>query len=129
MSVPFLSPGQTDAAVPRMKRLLVHELVELGMKSIAQEIAIDSKTYGPPAEHGVRKFQAAKHLVVDGRVGKDTWAALGVHDHVAGKPERHLAQVVHEGRVIVAPGANTPGNPIQAMTLDFVARMAAHIGT
>lgn len=111
-----------------MKRALVHELLALHMKSTAQGIAIDSKTYGPPAEHGVRKLQEARHIHVDGCVGKDTWAALGVHEPVVGAPERHLAQVVHEGRVIVAAGANLPGNPIQPMTLDFVARMAAHLG-
>src|SRR3982751_5376010 len=120
MAVPFLSSGQTNDAVPRKKQALLRELLALHLDSVAQGIAVDSKTYGPPAENGVRKLQAAKHLHVDGCVGKDTWAALGVVEPVAGGPERHLSQVMHEGRVIVAPGANLPGNPIQPETLDFI---------
>jgi murein L,D-transpeptidase YcbB/YkuD len=82
MTVPFLSPGQTDDAVPRMKKLLVPELVALNLNALAQKIAVESKTYGPTAVEGVKKFQAAKHLDVDGFVGKDTWGALGVDEPV-----------------------------------------------
>jgi peptidoglycan hydrolase-like protein with peptidoglycan-binding domain len=32
------------------------------------------------------------------------------------------------GSVVIAPGANKPGQPIQAMTLDYVRRMSALIG-
>ena len=78
MSVPFLSPGQTNDAVPRMKKALVHELVALGLNQVAQVINVDSKTYGLTAVNGVKKFQEAKKLEVDGCVGKDTWGALGV---------------------------------------------------
>jgi putative peptidoglycan binding protein len=111
-----------------MKRALVRELHALGVDSVAELIAVDSKTYGPSAENGVRKLQKAKHLDVDGFVGKDTWAALGVHEPVTGGPQRHLAQVMHDGQVIVAAGANLPGNPISEMTLDFIKRMAAQLG-
>ena len=86
MSVPFLSPGQTDPAVSRMKKALVPELVKLGHTALAQKIDIDSTTYGPTAESGVRKFQEAKKLDIDGFVGKDTWGALGVHEPVVGGP-------------------------------------------
>jgi len=128
MSVPFLSPGQTDEAVPRLKKLLVHELLALGLTSIAHNVNVESTTYGPTAVHGVREFQAAKKLHVDGFVGKDTWGALGVHEPVVGDAQVHPAEDADAGNVIVAAGANLPGQPIQAMTLEFVARMAAELG-
>lgn len=129
MAVPFLSPGQTNAAVPRMKKLLVHELLALGLHAIAQNIAIKTHTYGPPAVQGVREFQRAKHLHVDGFVGKDTWGALGVHEPVTNPtPKVHPDEGHHGGQVIVLAGANSPGRPITAMTLNYVAKMAHHIG-
>ena len=128
MSVPFLSPGQTHEAVPRMKKALVPELVALGLTPIAQKITVNSTTYGPTSVHGVRVFQEAKGLEVDGKVGKDTWLALGVNEPVVGGALHLAAEALHGGQVIVAPGANLPGQPIQAMTLTYIARMAASIG-
>lgn len=129
MSVPFLSPGQTDDAVPRMKKALVPELLALGLMPAAQKINVSSTTYGPTAVNGVRKFQKAKKLHVDGFVGKDTWGALGVHEPVVeSAPVVHPAEMLHDGQVIIAPGANLPGQPVQAMTLKYIARMAASIG-
>ena len=129
MSVPFLSPGQTDDAVPRLKKALVPELLALGHTALAQKINVESTTYGPTAVHGVRKFQEAKKLKVDGFVGEDTWGALGVHEPVVGSAEVvHPAEKLHDGQVIIAPGANLPGQPIQAMTLEYIARVAASIG-
>jgi hypothetical protein len=128
VSVPFLNPGQTDPAVPRLKKLLVPELLALGLTPIAQKIDTESTTYGPTAVHGVEKFQKAKKLQVDGRVGKDTWGALGVHEPVVGGSVVNAAEVVSGGKVVVAAGANLPGKPIQAITLDYVAHMAASLG-
>lgn len=129
MTVPFLSPGQTDEAVPRLKKLLVPELLKLGLTPVAQKINIKSTTYGPTAVHGVRTFQEAKKLKIDGCVGKHTWGALGVKEPVVGSPQVVVpAELLHEGQVVVAPGANFPGQPIQAMTLEFIAQMAATIG-
>jgi hypothetical protein len=128
MAVPFLSPGQTDDAVPRMKRRLVRQLLALGLDAIAHKIAVRSKTYGPTAVEGVKKFQRAKRLHVDGFVGKDTWGALGVHEPVTGGPVLHPDEKHHGGKVVVVAGANKPGRPISDMTLNFVARMANHIG-
>jgi hypothetical protein len=129
VSVPFLNPGQTDPAVPRLKKLLVPELLALGLTPIAQKINIESTTYGPTAVHGVRKFQEAKNLQVDGRVGKDTWGALGVHEPIVGGVSVvQPVEVVNGGHVIIAPGANLPGKPIQAITLDYVTHMAASLG-
>src|SRR5947207_1759941 len=115
MSVPILRPGDTDDAVPRMKRVLVRELLKLGLRPVAERVVLDSKTYGLAAVNAVEKFQARKHLRVDGVVGEDTWRALGIEEAV----------VEPAGRVIVAPGANKPGQPISPMTLEYVERMAA----
>jgi len=115
MSVPILRPGDKDDAVPRMKRVLVRELLKLGLRPVAERVVLDSKTYGLAAVNAVEKFQARKHLRVDGVVGEDTWRALGIDEPV----------VEPAGRVIVAPGANKPGQPISSMTLEYVERMAA----
>lgn len=129
MSVPFLSPGQTDDGVPRLKKLLIPELLALGLTPLAQKINVKSTTYGPTAVQGVRKFQEAKNLKVDGCVGKFTWGALGVNEPVIGSPQVVIpAEAAHDGQVIIAPGANLPGQPIQAMTLAYIAQMAATIG-
>jgi hypothetical protein len=128
MSVPFLSPGQTDDGVPRLKKLLVPQLLTLGLTPFAQKINVESTTYGPTAVAGVRKFQEAKKLQVDGCVGKNTWAALGVNEPVVGGPKPAKAEEVAGGQVIIAPGANLPGQSIEAMTLEYITRMAASIG-
>src|SRR5919201_2399926 len=117
MSVPILRPGDTNDAVPRMKRALVRELLKLGLDPIAQKVVLPSKTYGSATVNAVEKLQAKKHLQVDGVVGKDTWRALGVDEPV----------IEDVGRVIIAPGANLPGKPIQPLTLKYVERMAAFI--
>jgi Putative peptidoglycan binding domain len=129
MAVPFLSPGDTNKAVPRMKKRLVRELLALGLDSITHDIAVRSTTYGPAAVEGVRKLQRAKHIHVDGFVGKDTWGALGVHEPVT-NPTPHLnpGESFLGGEVIVEPGANKPGQPISQMTLTYVAKMAEQIG-
>jgi len=116
MSVPILRPGDTNDAVPRMKRALVQELLKLGLQPTAEGVLV-SKTYGSAAVNAVEKLQAQKHLHVDGVVDRDTWRALGVDEPV----------IEDVGRVIVAPGSNLPGKPIEPMTLKYVERMAAFI--
>jgi Putative peptidoglycan binding domain len=115
MSVPILRPGDTNDAVSRMKQALVPELLKLGLESFAERIVLDSRTYGAAAVKAVEKFQAGRHLRVDGVVGPDTWRALGIDEPV----------IEDTGRVIIAPGANKPGQPIQPMTLKYVEQMAA----
>jgi murein L,D-transpeptidase YcbB/YkuD len=95
MSVPVLRPGDTDDAVPRMKRVLVRELLKLGLRPVAERVVVDSKTYGTAAVNAVEKFQARRHLRVDGVVGEDTWRALGIADPV----------IEGVGRVIIFPNA------------------------
>lgn len=117
MSVPILRPGDTNDAVPRMKRALVRELVKLGLQAVAEGVDLESKTYGSAAVKAVEKLQGRKHLQVDGIVGKDTWHALGIDEPV----------VEANGRVILAAGANLQGKPIQPITMHFVERMAAFL--
>jgi putative peptidoglycan binding protein len=129
MTVPFLEPGTTNAAVPRMKRRLVTRMVKLGKKPLVTGIAIRTKTYGPEAVHAVEEFQRAKGLHVDGRVGKNTWGALGVHEKVGPPPISVAgAETFHGGTVVIPAGANLPGKPMARMTIDYVARMAEHFG-
>jgi hypothetical protein len=108
-----------------LKKLLVPKLLELGLTPFAQKINVESTTYGPTAVAGVRKFQEAKKLQVDGCVGKNTWAALGVNEPVVGGPKPGKAAELFGGQVVIAPGANLPGQEIEAMTLEFIAQMAA----
>jgi peptidoglycan hydrolase-like protein with peptidoglycan-binding domain len=82
VAVPLLRPGQTHAAVPKLKRALIRELVELGLRPLAAVIRPDSKTYGSSTVNGVKKFQQKKRLEVDGIVGEDTWRALGITEPV-----------------------------------------------
>jgi len=75
-----------------MKKALVRQLQALGQTAIALEINVESTTYGPTAERGIRALQKAKRLKVDGNVGKNTWGALGVHEPVVDKqPKRGIA--------------------------------------
>ena len=120
MTVPLLRPGQTHDAVPRMKHALVRELLKLGLTPLAEPVALDSKTYGPAAVTAVEAFQQRRHLHGNGVVDKDTWHALGIDEPVA-----DVSPVFHDGRVVIAPEANLPDRPIQAITLKYVAQMAA----
>ena len=82
MFVPILRPGDTDDAVPRMKRVLVRELLKLGLRPVAERVVVESRTYEAASVNAVEKFQARRHLRVDGVVGEDTWRALGIDDAV-----------------------------------------------
>jgi len=103
MSLPVLRPGDTDDAVPRMKRVLVRELLKLGLRPVAERVVVDSKTYGAAAVNAVEKFQARRHLRVDGVVDEDTWRALGIEDPIV--------EVVD--RVVLAQNGDEPGWPIR----------------
>ena len=99
MSVPVLRPGDTDDAVPRMKRVLVRELLKLGLRPVAERVVVDSKRYGSAAVKAVEKFQARRHLRVDGVVGEDTWRALGIVDPVVDRARVSIAPSVDDGPV------------------------------
>ena len=117
MSVPVLRPGDKDDAVPRMKRVLVRELLKLGLRPVAEGVVVDSTTYGPAAVNAVEKFQARRHLRVDGVVGEDTWQALGIDDPVVDKVTR----------IIFAPSAGRQPRPREAgMSLTATLSTNAH---
>src|SRR6184192_970567 len=97
MFVPILRPGDTDDAVPSMKRVLVRELLKLGLRPVAERVVVDSKTYGSAAVDGIEKFQARKHLRVDGVVDEDSWRALGIDDPVIAGPTVDAATVPAPG--------------------------------
>jgi D-alanyl-D-alanine carboxypeptidase/Putative peptidoglycan binding domain len=82
MSVPLLRPGQTDPAVPKLKKALVRSLLERNHDKAARVVNPASRTYGPRAVHGVKIFQRDKKLSPDGVVGERTWRALGIKDKV-----------------------------------------------
>lgn len=123
MTVPILRPGQIDDAVPRLKHALVPQLVALGLQHVAQAVVPDSRTYGPASVAAVEAFQAAKPLPANGTVDKGTWHARGINELVV-----DVAPVALEGEVIIAPGANLAGKPIQELTFNYLKRMAGMLG-
>jgi hypothetical protein len=123
VTVPILRPGQIDDAVPRLKHALVPQLVALGLQHVAQAVVPDSRTYGPASVAAVEAFQAAKTLPANGTVDKGTWHARGINELVV-----DVAPVALEGEVIIAPGANLAGKPIQELTFNYLKRMAGMLG-
>ena len=66
-SGPLLNRGAKGADVQRLQeRLNAH----------GTTVAVDGD-FGPATEQAVRRFQQARGLGVDGKVGPETWAALG----------------------------------------------------
>jgi peptidoglycan hydrolase-like protein with peptidoglycan-binding domain len=63
--------------------------------------------FGPQTERAVRHLQASRNLQVDGVVGAQTWAALGIHEHaqlrIAKRLEPAPRRAAH--RVASAPAA------------------------
>jgi len=104
MSVPLLRPGQTDPAVPKLKKALVRALLERNHEKAASVINPAAKTYGPRAVHGVKIFQRDKKLTADGVVGERTWRALGIKDKVVDTRPPVLHGVPWEPGVIAIDG-------------------------
>lgn len=104
MSVPLLRPGQTDPAVPRLKKALVRALLERDHEKAASVINPSAKTYGPRAVHGVKIFQRDKKLTADGVVGERTWHALGIKENVVDTRPPVLHGVPWEPGVIAIDG-------------------------
>lgn len=68
-SLPTLQNGSTGEAV----RLLQQLLITFGRLDNSSFDAI----FGPKTEGAVKQFQTESNLTVDGKVGQQTWAALG----------------------------------------------------
>lgn len=66
-SVPYLSQGSEGEPVTRLQALL----------NVASDAGLaEDGIFGPLTDGAVRGFQAARHLLVDGIVGPQTWTAL-----------------------------------------------------
>jgi peptidoglycan hydrolase-like protein with peptidoglycan-binding domain len=59
--------------------------------------------FGSETERAVRRLQAAHHLHVDGVVGGETWAALGVRGHAVLHPAKRFEPAPHHARHASAP--------------------------
>ena len=104
MAVPLLRPGQTDPAVPRLKKAVIRALLERNHDKVASVMNPNSRTYGPRAVRGVKVFQLDKKLTADGVVGARTWQALGINEEVVDKRPPVLHGVPYEPGVIAIDG-------------------------
>jgi hypothetical protein len=104
MTVPLLRPGQTNAAVPRLKKAVVRKLLERNHDEVASVINPASRTYGPRAVRGVKVVQRDKQLKPDGVVGERTWRALGVNEQVVDTRPPVLNGVPYEPGLIAIDG-------------------------
>jgi Putative peptidoglycan binding domain/D-alanyl-D-alanine carboxypeptidase len=103
MTLPVLRPGQTHAAVPKLKRAVVHAL-EKTHHVLVTQIRLDVKTYGPTTVRAVKQFQRDKHLGPDGVVGEKTWRALGFQDKVVDERPPVLHGIPYEPGLIAVDG-------------------------
>lgn len=67
-----------------------------------------NKNFGPTTDKYLRKFQAAKDLVVDGKAGKQTFTALGIEVEV---PETSVYDEKYKD--ITIKGSHFPDKPIK----------------
>jgi hypothetical protein len=104
MTLPVLRPGQTHAAVPKLKRAVVHELQKGGQAAIVTKIRPALKTYGPITVRAVKQFQRREHLGADGVVGEKTWNALGFRDKVVDERPPVLHGVPFEPGLVAVDG-------------------------
>jgi peptidoglycan hydrolase-like protein with peptidoglycan-binding domain len=104
MTVPLLRPGQTNAAVPRLKKAVVRKLLERNHDEVASVINPASRTYGPRAVRGVKVVQRDKQLKPDGVVGERTWRALGVNEQVVDTRPPVLNGVPYEPGLMALDG-------------------------
>jgi hypothetical protein len=104
MTLPLLRKGQTDPAVPKLKKAVVRELLERNHDKVASLINPSSRTYGPKAVHGVKVFQRDKKMTPDGVVGARTWHALGFEGKVVDTRPPVLHGVPYEPGLIALDG-------------------------
>ena len=81
---PRVSQGSKNHPVPTLQYLL---------RARGHTVSVDG-IFGPQTEAAVRAFQTAKHLAVDGVVGRQTWSALiiGVSEGSTGDAVRGVQE-------------------------------------
>jgi D-alanyl-D-alanine carboxypeptidase/Putative peptidoglycan binding domain len=104
MTLPILRPGQTHAAVLKLKSAVVRELKKGPHAGVATAIRLDVKTYGPTTVHAVKVFQKGKQLGTDGVVGEKTWRALGFDDKVVDERPPILHGIPFEPGLLAVDG-------------------------
>jgi hypothetical protein len=110
MNPPTLRKGDTGAAVEELQDALVDASTTGAMYApctskkdgplTSHKCSWKVGTFDEDTEDSVKAFQSSKGLGVDGVVGKNTWAALGVKETVAEKLKAAVAPVVP---AVVAP--------------------------
>ena len=93
--------GIEAGAAPAAHKSAVNPVVRL---QEALGVPVDGD-FGPSTERAVRRLQAGHHLHVDGVVGVQTWAALGVREHAVLHPAKRFEQTSHRAK---RASASTP---------------------
>lgn len=97
----------------------VADLQEMLNGAIGTDLAMDG-VFGPATADAVRRLQTQQHLLADGVVSIDTWAALG--QPASGQAQVSVVGVVPKAKSTPAASTNAPGvlNQVQGFLSDPV---------
>jgi len=122
---PFLSPGDTSAAVSQLQR----RLADLGVVAAAEP----SGTYDDATLEAVIAFQRTQDLTPDGVVGTRTWAALDAPEKPENDGRRHAGDAQSDSATLAAAGqaegAGRGAGTRQARGSGPVARAVVSLGS